>query len=279
MNQNPAPGSPGASPEALPGIRHTVAIGSGKGGVGKSTVAANLAVALALDGASVGLLDADIYGATIPAMMGNRTEAQSQGRRIQPNLAHQIRIMSMALLLEPGRDTLVWRGPMVAKAVSQLILDVDWGELDYLLIDLPPGTGDAPLTLAQQVPLTGGVVVCTPQEVAVNTALKAVSMFNQLRVPVLGLIENMSYFVCPSCGTRTDIFSHGGAQAACEELNLPFLGMVPLDPVVRESGDSGNPVVLQTEAPQAAAFREAARRLALEVERQGAPPPPLIEVR
>jgi ATP-binding protein involved in chromosome partitioning len=211
-------------------------------------------------------------------MLGRREGVTPEGSRLLPAEVHGVRMMSMGLLLQPGRDTLVWRGPMVAKAVSQMLTDVDWGELDYLIFDLPPGTGDAPLTLAQQVPLAGGVVVCTPQEVAIRTALKSVTMFRTLRVPVLGVVENMSFFLCPNCGHRSEIFAHGGAERACQEEGLPFLGAIPLDETVRASGDAGEPVALHGETAQGEIFRSIARRLVTELRHSAEAAPPTITV-
>ena len=264
----------------VPGVKNLVAIASGKGGVGKSTVSANLAVALAADGARVGLLDADVYGATIPSVMGTaeRPQLDEAIEKLLPVRAHGVDLMSMALLLKSGQEALVWRGPMVAKTVTQLLGDVAWGDLDYLLIDLPPGTGDAPLSLAQAVPLTGVAVVCTPQRMAVDIAVKSVAMFRQLNVNVLGLIENMSYYEC-ECGRRHHPFSTGGAQAASGELGIPFLGALPLDDAIREGADAGRPAAAVPGSPQAAAFRELARRLAAQVSVRAHRRLPVIQVR
>ncbi len=247
----------------LGAIRNVVAVASGKGGVGKSTVAANLALALRDEGASVGLMDADVYGPSQPLMFGlsGRQPAVTDGK-IHPLEAHGIRIMSIGFLVEEGRSV-VWRGPLIHKALAQFFEDVAWGALDYLVVDLPPGTGDAQLSLCQLVPMTGAVMVTTPQKVALIDVQKGVDMFRRLRVPVLGLIENMSSFVCPCCGTRSDIFDHGGGERAAKEWGLPYLGDIPIDPRVRAGGDSGVPVVLShPESAAAEAFRSTARALA-----------------
>jgi ATP-binding protein involved in chromosome partitioning len=247
------------------GIRHSVAIASGKGGVGKSTVAVNLAVALARSGARTGLLDADIYGPSIPMMTGVQQMPQSRNGKIVPLEAHGLRLMSLGFLMPDGAPT-VWRGPMVAGAIQQFLRDVDWGALDYLLIDLPPGTGDAQLTLAQSLPLTGVIVVLTPQDVATQIASKALGMFQQLKVPILGILENMSGFVCPHCGTTTPVFKQGGGRRASQELGVPLLGEIPLDPLVCRASDRGEPMVTaHPDSPMAAAFRHAAEAITAQV--------------
>ncbi len=234
--------SPTADRKALDGVAHVIAIGSGKGGVGKSTVAANLAVALAATGARVGLLDGDIYGPNLPRMLGaNRQPSQRDGK-IVPIEAWGVRFMSMGLLVDAG-EAVVWRGPMLHGAIKSFLHDVDWGELDYLLVDLPPGTGDVQLSLIQQTYVAGAVVVTTPSQVALEDAVKAVAMFDKLQVPVLGVIENMSYFVCPDCDTRHDIFATGTGEQRALAMGLHFLGAIPLHPNVRAGGDEGRPVV------------------------------------
>jgi ATP-binding protein involved in chromosome partitioning len=220
-----------------------VAIASGKGGVGKSTTSVNLACALAATGATVGLMDADIYGPSIPRMMGISREPYVADKKMIPVEAHGVRLISMGFLVEE-QAALIWRGPMLMGAIKQFITDVAWGELDYLLVDLPPGTGDVSMSLAQTVPLSGAVVVSTPQTVALLDAQRGVTMFEKLEVPVLGVVENMSAFICPECGTSTPIFAEGGAEAFANEKKMPFLGAVPLEPAVREAGDGGTPVVL-----------------------------------
>lgn len=254
------PGGMGG-PGGADGVAHSIAIASGKGGVGKSTVAVNLAVALGQTGAATGLLDADIYGPSIPMMTGVRRMPESNGQRILPIVAHGVRMMSLGFLMPEGAPT-VWRGPMVSGAIQQFLRDVEWGRLEYLLIDLPPGTGDAQLTLAQSIPLTGAVVVMTPQDVAWSIASKAVAMFNQLKVPILGLIENMSGFVCPHCGAPSAVFRRGGARGAGGHPGLPLLGEIPLDPVICQTGDSGDPIpVTHPGSPVADAFRRIASAL------------------
>jgi ATP-binding protein involved in chromosome partitioning len=257
----------------LPGVRNVIAVASGKGGVGKSTVAANLAVALARTGAQVGLLDADIYGPTIPGLMGlsNHKPAvkpMPDGQQaFDPPVAHGVKVNSLGFLLDEPTQPVVWRGPMVGSGVKQLLGQTDWGQLDYLLVDLPPGTGDATLTLAQSIPLSGVVIVSQPQDVALAIAIKALRAFReQLKVRVLGVLENMSYFVCDNCDKRHDIFSHGGACRAAERLEVPFLGEIPLSADVCESSDTGTPVVaLKPDSPQAVAFVDVAKALAAQV--------------
>jgi ATP-binding protein involved in chromosome partitioning len=257
----------GAAGSLAPGVKNIVAVGSGKGGVGKSTVAVNVALGLLECGAKVGLLDGDVYGPSIPKMLGDETrpEAGETPGRIRPKRAHGLGMMSMGLLLDPDKPV-VWRGPIVHSAIRQFLGDVEWGELDYLVIDLPPGTGDVALTLAQTVPLTGAVVVCTPQDVALLDARKAVGMFETLHVPLLGLVENMSFYACPKCGNRDDVFGHGGAETWARSRGIPFLGAVPLHARVRVGGDAGRPALVDPEAPQA--VREAFRHVALELARQ-----------
>ncbi len=250
---------------SLDGIRFSVAIASGKGGVGKSTVSVNLAVALAKSGARAGLLDADLYGPSIPMMMGVQRAPTTKDGRIVPLEEHGVRMMSLGFLLRDGVPT-VWRGPMVAGAIQQLLRDVAWGDLDYLLIDLPPGTGDAQLTLAQSLPLSGAVVVLTPQDVATQIASKALGMFQQLKVPILGIVENMSRFVCPHCGTATSVFKQGGGRRASEQLGVPLLGEIPLDPLVCRASDRGEPLVIaHGETPMAEAFRRTAEAVVIRV--------------
>jgi len=255
----------GPSLELLAKVKNIIAVGSGKGGVGKSTVTANLAVGLALSGAKVGLLDADIWGPNIPLMMGIDGQPRSMDNRIQPLANHGVSVMSMGFLAAPDTP-IIWRGPMLHNVMQQFLSQVEWGELDYLLIDLPPGTGDVQLTLTQTVPLTGAVVVTTPQDVALQDARKAILMFRQVKVEVLGLVENMSYFQCPHCQARTDIFSHGGAEETAERFGVPFLGEIALDVAIRQGGDRGRPVVIGApESPVARAFMQVARMMAAQV--------------
>ena len=255
MGAHPAgPDMPGG-PAPLNGIKHSLAIASGKGGVGKSTVSVNLAVALAHGGAATGLLDADLYGPSIPILTGTGRMPENNGHKILPLEAHGIRLMSLGYLMPDGAPV-IWRGPMVSGAIQQFLHDVEWGSLDYLLVDLPPGTGDAQLTLAQSLPLAGAVIVMTPQDLAMHIASKALAMFQQLKVPILGIIENMSGFVCPHCGRRAAIFRQGGARRASERLGVPFLGEIPLDPRVCETSDRGTPIVTSIpDSPVAEAFR------------------------
>ncbi len=254
------------------GIRNAIAVASGKGGVGKSTVATNLALSLALDGANVGLLDADIYGPNIPLMMGVDTRPKAFNGKIIPPVGHGVKLISMGFLVDP-KQPLIWRGPMLHSAIRQFLEDVDWGNLDYLVIDLPPGTGDASLSLAQSLNLTGAVIVTTPQEVSTSDVIRSVGMFEQLNVPLLGIIENMSYFIAPDTGNRYDIFGHGGGKKMAEETTVPFLGEVPLEIAVRESGDGGNPIVVRDpESAAAQAIRKIAQTVAATVSVQNLSP-------
>ena len=250
----PGPAAGALDAALLPGVMHTIAVASGKGGVGKSTVAVNLAVGLAQRGARVGLLDADIYGPSIPIMMGTneRPVIDATGRFITPFDRWGVRFMSLGFLVDKDA-AVIWRGPMVMKAIEQLLRDVAWGELDVLVVDMPPGTGDAQLTLSQKVRLSGAVIVTTPQDVALADAIKGVSMFRKVGVPVLGIVENMSTFLCPHCGNRTDIFGHGGGRREAGRLDAPFLGEIPLDASIREGGDAGRPVVVADPASTIAA--------------------------
>ena len=249
-----------AGPQPIPGVRNIVAIGSGKGGVGKSTVTSNLAVALARAGRRVGLLDADIYGPSQPRMMGvSGRPASPDGQHIEPLHAHGVTMMSIGLMLKEG-EAVVWRGPMLMGAMQQMLQQVNWGELDVLLIDLPPGTGDVQLSLCQKAAVTGAVIVSTPQDVALLDARRAIDMFNKLKAPVLGLVENMSTYVCPNCGHEAHLFGHGGVASEARELGLPFLGELPLELEVRLAGDSGRPVAMG-EGATAQAYARLAQRL------------------
>jgi ATP-binding protein involved in chromosome partitioning len=248
--------------EALPGVRQIIGVGSGKGGVGKSTVTVNLACALAKLGARVGLLDADIYGPSVPTMMGISRQPYVINKKMIPLEAHGVKMMSMGFLLDE-RQPVIWRGPMIVSALKQMLGDVTWGELDYLFIDLPPGTGDIQLTLAQTVPLAGAVVVSTPQAVALADVRRSIAMFDKVKVPLFGIVENMSEFICPSCGHSEPIFGTGGAEREAHELQIPFLGRIPLEPSVRVCGDEGMPVVLaHPESRSAAAFQGVAEQVA-----------------
>lgn len=245
----------------IPGVRHVIAISSGKGGVGKSTVAVNLACAIALTGAKVGLMDADLYGPNVPMMMGSAAGPEQRDGKIIPAESYGVKLISMAYLV-PEEAPLVWRGPMVHQYLQAFFRDVLWGDLDYLLIDLPPGTGDVQLSLSQMVPLAGAITVTTPQEVALHDVRKGMAMFQKVNVPLLGIIENMSFFLCGHCGERTEIFSHGGGKRAAEKVGIPFLGSIPIDPAIRDGGDSGHPIVVaDPKSPQATAFTEIAHKL------------------
>ena len=247
----------------IPGVSNTIAVASGKGGVGKSTVAANLAAALMDCGARVGLMDADVYGPSIPTLMGASQAPQVVGNRITPPVVHNVKMISMGYFL-PKDEAVIWRGPMLHKMIQQFLGEVEWGELDYLVIDLPPGTGDIQLSLCQTVPLTGAVIVSTPQDLALKVASKAVAMFRKLKTPILGFVENMSFYACAHCGQRDDIFGHGGAREASREMGFPFLGEIPLNSEIRLRSDSGDPTVLGQTAGREA-FRSMASAVAAQV--------------
>ena len=261
-----APGRPARAAQPAeplaPGVRFIIAVASGKGGVGKSTTAANLALGLAANGRSVGVLDADIYGPSMPRMLGISGRPRTiDGKRLAPLENYGIKCMSMGFLV--AEDTpMIWRGPMVMSALQQMLRDVEWGELDVMVVDMPPGTGDAQLTMAQQVPLAGAVIVSTPQDIALLDARKGLNMFRKVDVPVLGIVENMSYFRCPHCGERSEIFSHGGARREAERLGVDFLGELPLDIVIRETSDEGRPIVVSDPASEhAKVYRAIAERV------------------
>jgi ATP-binding protein involved in chromosome partitioning len=259
----------------LPGVKNIIAVAAGKGGVGKSTVATNLAASLALDGARVGILDADIYGPSIPQMMGTPEvmAGSDAASKITPAIHHGMRVISVGFFVERG-GAVIWRGPMVHKLLQQFLEDVVWGELDYLVVDLPPGTGDAQLSLSQLIPITGAVMVTTPQEVSVIDVEKAMAMWKRVEVPLIGVVENMSYYVCPSCGHHEEIFSRGGGRALATRENVPFLGEVPLHPTVRSGGDAGKPIVLQApDSPIAQTFRSIARQVACALSVRNMPEP------
>jgi ATP-binding protein involved in chromosome partitioning len=264
----------------LPGVRNTIAVASGKGGVGKSTVAVNMAVALAKEGARVGLVDADIYGPSIPLMMGIRGRPEVRQQRLVPMENWGVKVMSIGFLVDP-MQAVIWRGPMASGAVKQFMSDVEWGELDYLLFDLPPGTGDIQLTLVQTIPLTGAVIVTTPQDISLADARKGFKMFEKVNVPILGIVENMSYFVCSHCGQRENIFDNGGGRRAAEELGVPFLGEIPLYTNIRVAGDVGKPVVVDENAPrQAEIISGIARNLAAQISIRNAKSPegPAVDI-
>ena len=267
------------SPVALPGVSKIVAVGSGKGGVGKTTVAVNLAVALAKLGKRVGLMDADVYGPNVPLMLGSRQQPRvGPGNTIIPNEAHGIKSISIGYI-SPGDKPMVMRGPMLHQIVRQFLQQVDWGELDYLLVDLPPGTGDVVISLVQTVPLTGAVVVSTPSDVSLEDARKALAMFAQVNVEVLGIVENMSHFTCPHCHEQIDIFSKGGAERTAKQFDVPFLGSIELVPAIREGGDRGLPVALAgPKSPQAAEFYAAAEKLMERAEAAAASAKDVLEI-
>ena len=253
-------------------------MGSGKGGVGKTTVSVNLAISLAKLGHKVGLMDADVYGPNVPLMMGINRTPMAYGERIQPLEQYGVKLMSMGFL-NPGDKPLVWRGPMLHSVIQQFLRGVDWGELDYLVIDLPPGTGDVQLTLIQTAPITGAVVVTTPSDVSLEDARKAIHMFHQVRVPILGIVENMSYLVCPHCSERIDVFGHGGGRRTAEEMEVNFLGELALNPEVRIGGDTGDPVAMRrNNDPVAESFLEIARNLVARVADLGDQSGPKIEI-
>ena len=262
-----APPRPGSAPgnaqgNALHGVRHIVAVASGKGGVGKSTTACNLALALSAQGLRVGLLDADIYGPSVPKLLGLSGKPRViEGKTLEPLQAYGLKAMSIGLLIEP-ESAMIWRGPMVQSAITQMLRDVAWGELDVLVVDMPPGTGDAQLTMAQATPLSGAVIVSTPQDLALIDARRGVTMFRKVSVPILGVIENMATFICPNCGHASAIFGHGGARHEAERLEVPFLGEIPLTMAIRETSDAGRPVVAtDPDGPQAKVYSEIARKL------------------
>jgi len=266
------PNQPGQMPKLpIPGVKYLVAVGSGKGGVGKTTVAVNLSVALAQLGYKTGLMDADVYGPNVPLMMGISRTPMAYGERIEPLDQYGVKLMSMGFL-NPGDKPLVWRGPMLHSVIQQFLRGVEWGDLDYLIIDLPPGTGDVQLSLIQTAPITGAIVVTTPSDVSLEDARKAVFMFHQVRVPILGIVENMSFLNCPHCHERIDVFSHGGGRRTAEQMGVHFLAELPLDPAVRIGGDTGNPVALRP--GENAPFLELARQTVArteEVEKQEGP--------
>jgi ATP-binding protein involved in chromosome partitioning len=256
--------------EPIPGIRNVIAVASGKGGVGKSTTAANLALALQAEGARVGLLDADIYGPSQPTMLGIHGQPESRdGKSMEPLLGHGLQTMSVGYLIDPDQP-MVWRGPMVTQALEQLLRDTRWDDVDYLIVDMPPGTGDIQLTLAQKVPVTGAVIVTTPQDIALLDARKGYRMFEKVAVPILGVIENMSTHICSKCGHEEHIFGAGGAEKMCADFGTELLGSLPLDIRIREQTDSGNPsVVAEPDGPIAAAYRAIARRVAVKIAERG----------
>ena len=265
------------SPAGIPGVAAIIAIASGKGGVGKSTVAVNLALALRDLGLKVGILDADIYGPSMPKLLAIREKPQTAGgTRLKPIMRYEMPIMSIGFLVEE-ETPMIWRGPMVMSALTQMLREVEWGTLDVMVVDMPPGTGDAQLTMAQQVPLKGAVIVSTPQDLALIDARRGIAMFRRVNVPVLGIVENMSTFICPHCGTRSDIFGHGGARHEAERLGVPFLGEVPLDMAIREKSDAGQPVVAtEPEGARAQSFRAIATRVRDGLQGESRPAPKIV---
>jgi ATP-binding protein involved in chromosome partitioning len=264
----------------IPGVKNTIAVASGKGGVGKSTVAVNLAISLAMDGAKVGLVDADVYGPSIPLMFGINDRPMVINQKLQPLEKYGVKIMSIGFLVDP-MQAVIWRGPMASGAVKQFMSDVSWGELDYLVFDLPPGTGDIQLTLVQTIPLTGAVIVTTPQDVALADARKGLVMFTKVNVPVFGIVENMSYYLCSHCGQRENIFDSGGGKKTADELGVPFLGEIPINTSIRVGGDKGLPIVMgEPDAPHAQQIRLIARNLAAQISIRNvmAPPMPKVEI-
>jgi len=274
------PTQPGEAPKLpIPGVENVIAVGSGKGGVGKTTISVNLALALQKLGHRTALLDADVYGPNVPLMLGVDQTPEALGDRIQPIERHGLKVMSMGFIA-PGDKPLIWRGPMLHNVIQQFLRQVDWGGVEFLVVDLPPGTGDVALSLMQTAPITGAIVVTTPSDVSLEDARKAVNMFRQVRVELLGIVENMSYLVCPHCHERVDVFSHGGGRRTAEQMGVNFLGEVPLDPEVRVGGDTGESVALRpADDPHAAAFYEVARNVLARVEALGgAPKGPRIDV-
>lgn len=273
MAGGPSPPRPAPTPvdvreRLIPGVKNVIPVASGKGGVGKSTVSANLALALAEDGARVGIMDGDVYGPSIPLILGVTEKPTPGSRGLLPVERYGVKVISMAFFLPPG-EALIWRGPMLSKTIDQFLGGVEWGELDYLIVDLPPGTGDIQLSLCQKIPLTGAVIVSTPQDAALRVAERAVFMFQKLNCPVLGIVENMSHFLCPSCGNREEIFGSGGCRRAGERLGIAFLGEIPLDTRIRVDSDRGRPTIIDApDSPQALAFRRIAENLVAQVESQ-----------
>ena len=257
--------APGSARAPIPGVRNVIAVGAGKGGVGKTTVAVNVAVALARCGGRVGMIDGDVYGPNLPIMLGLDTQLATDGKKIAPAEKHGIRVVSMGFLAAGGAP-IIWRGPMLHGVVRQFFQDVRWGELDYLVVDMPPGTGDVALSLTQTVPVSGAIVVTTPQTVSLADSRRAVGMYRKLDVPALGVVENMSYFACSGCGHESDIFGRGGGNAVADELGVPFLGQIPLYEPIRVGGDSGRPIVLsEPDSPAARALVHVAERAAAQV--------------
>ena len=277
---HPHPGQQVPGPQPLPGVDTIVAVGSGKGGVGKTTISVNLAIALARLGHTVGLLDADVYGPNVPLMLGTTASPRVVGEnRIEPLEVHGLKVISVGLL-NPGDKPLIWRGPMLHSIIRQFLGSVEWGKLDFLIIDLPPGTGDVALSLVQTVPLTGAIIVSTPSDVALQDARKAIEMFRQVKVDIVGLAENMSYFICPHCHQEVDVFSKGGGEKTAQQFGIAFLGNIELDPDIRKAGDTGKPAVLASEdSPHAKSLYALARKVEVRIaEIKSAAPEGVIQI-
>jgi ATP-binding protein involved in chromosome partitioning len=277
---HPHPGQQVPGPQPLPGVDTIVAVGSGKGGVGKTTISVNLAIALARVGHTVGLLDADVYGPNVPLMLGTTASPRVVGEnRIEPLEVHGLKVISVGLL-NPGDKPLIWRGPMLHSIIRQFLGSVEWGKLDFLIIDLPPGTGDVALSLVQTVPLTGAIIVSTPSDVALQDARKAIEMFRQVKVDIVGLAENMSYFICPHCHQEVDVFSKGGGEKTAQQFGIAFLGNIELDPDIRKAGDTGKPAVLAGEdSPHAKSLYALARKVEARIaEIKAAAPESVIQI-